>query len=352
MNKISKENEIKNNEETLGRKKKSFDPRSRRWTICLNNPKEKGIDNDMIESYLHHFPSLQYYCLADEIGGEEKTYHTHIYFVCENAVRFSTLKNSKVFGEAHLEIARGNNHQNYDYVRKMGVYENTEKALTTIPETFREFGTLPSDLGQGFRSDIVHMLETVEDGASTAEIVKSFPQFALSSDKINKLRCELIADDMKERVRTELEVIYQQGKITYGQNDVIFNEVGCYGEICRITEYAPTSLFDDYQQQSVLVLDSFEGQIPITSLIQYLSVYPLSLPARYNSRTACYVKCYINSTIPLEKLYMAIQAKAPDYYEAFVSKIHKVRVYEDYMTYKEYEAEEYYKKALEEIKNK
>ena len=50
--------------------------------------------------------------------------------------------------------------------------------------------------------------------------------------------------------------------------------------------------FEGYHGQEVLVFEEFSGQIPIEDMLNYLDIYPLSLPARYNDKTACYTKVY------------------------------------------------------------
>ena len=62
-------------------------------------------------------------------------------------------------------------------------------------------------------------------------------------------------------------------------------------------------------------------------MLNYLDIYPLSLPARYNDRTACYTKVYITSNIPLEKQFMDVQRRRPETWKAFLRRIHRVYEY-------------------------
>ena len=55
------------------------------------------------------------------------------------------------------------------------------------------------------------------------------------------------------------------------------------------------------------MLEEFHSQIPISAMLNYLDIYPLTLPARYTDRTACYTKVYITSNISLEEQYRDIQ---------------------------------------------
>ena len=75
------------------------------YQLTINNPLSYGYDHKTIKEILVvQFPTLKYFCMADEIG-EKGTPHTHIYIVFSSRVRFKTVK--KHFPEAHIEIAHG-----------------------------------------------------------------------------------------------------------------------------------------------------------------------------------------------------------------------------------------------------
>ena len=59
--------------------------RSRKWQVTINNPSEKGYTHEKIKELINELKSLIYACWCDETG-KEGTYHTHIYFVCTNAI--------------------------------------------------------------------------------------------------------------------------------------------------------------------------------------------------------------------------------------------------------------------------
>ena len=44
------------------------DKQGRKWQITINNPQDKGLDHDTIKLALDDLRSLDYYCMADEIG--------------------------------------------------------------------------------------------------------------------------------------------------------------------------------------------------------------------------------------------------------------------------------------------
>ena len=75
------------------------------------------------------------------------------------------------------------------------------------------------------------------------------------------------------------------------------------------------------------MFEEFNSQISIEAMLNYLDIYPLTLPARYNDRTACYTKVYITSNIPLENQFKGVQHSRPETWKAFLRRIHKVYEY-------------------------
>lgn len=80
------------------------DTRHRRYLLTINNPGEVWT-HEKIRAALDGL-QLKYWCMADEIGLQEQTAHTHIFFASRNAaIRFSTVKG--LFPTAHIDPAQG-----------------------------------------------------------------------------------------------------------------------------------------------------------------------------------------------------------------------------------------------------
>ena len=156
---------------------------SRKYQLTINNPIDNGYTHDKIKAVFDDFKGLVYYCMCDEIG-EQGTYHTHIFFICRNAVMFDTVK-SRFYG-AHIEKVLGSNQENYDYIRKIGEkYQN--KAETNLADTFEEYGILPPDRASNSSID-EEIYQLVKEGKSNFEILEIFPKAYTRIDKINKAR--------------------------------------------------------------------------------------------------------------------------------------------------------------------
>ena len=52
--------------------------RCRKWQLTINNPKEHNLEHKQIKVIIKDFPTTVYWCMADEVGQENNTYHTHL----------------------------------------------------------------------------------------------------------------------------------------------------------------------------------------------------------------------------------------------------------------------------------
>ena len=298
------------------------DPQSKKWQLTINNPQDCGLDREHLLDILSRF-SLDYFALSDEIASTG-TPHTHVFLYAHSNLRFSTIHNRIPI--AHIEKALGTVQQNRDYIAKTGKWANTDKAETQVEGSFYEWGTPPTE--QEERSPaMTKLLQSVKDGRSTIEIIEETPGFAFKFRDIETLR-EAVTAMKYRRQNRDLTVYYLFGATGAGKTRGIYSEHPA-DEICRITDYGGKNgvRFDAYHGQPVLVFEEFHSQIPIESMLNYLDVYPLMLPARYSDRVACYTTVYITSNIPLEEQYQEIQRRKPETWRAFVRRIHVVREY-------------------------
>lgn len=296
------------------------DPQSRKWGLVINNPTEHGIDHGRIKEVLAQL-KIVYWCLADEIGLDTKTPHTHVFFVVRSSIRFSRIK--RLFPYAHIEAAHGSAKENREYITKSGKWENDPKSDTRVDGSFEESGTLPEEPGQGARTDIATVYEMIADGQSNAEIMAANPNFAAQISRMDKIR----QDILEERYRTtfrQLDVTYIFGPTATGKTRGVMEKYG-YKGVYRVTDYAHP--FDRYAQEEVLALDEFRSSLLIGDMLDYLDGYPLPLPARYANRQACYEIVYIISNIDLRDQYPNVQQSEPATWKAFLRRISHVIEY-------------------------
>lgn len=307
------------------------DPQGRKWLLTINNAAEKGLHHKVLRDRLNQFPSLRYYCMADEKG---KTEHTHVFFALEYPTRFSTIK--KRFPTAHIDRAEGTAAECRAYVQKSGKWADSDKAETSIPGTFEEWGELPIER-QGERTDLAQLYQLIKDGLSNYEIMERNPDYMLSLDKIERVRQAVREQQYRETFR-QLEVTYIWGPTEVGKTRSVM-EKHSYSGVYRVTDYAHP--FDSYAGEDVLLLDEYSSNFKIQDLLNYLDGYPLNLPARYSNRVACYTKVYMISNLCLSKQYPDEQYKSPATFAALLRRIRKVIRYSASGEFEEYETKEY-----------
>ena len=295
---------------------------SRRWALVINNPLEAGLDHAAIREILYRF-SPAYFCMVDEIA-TTGTYHTHIFLFSPSPMRFSTVKNR--FSTAHIEKAYGSAKANRAYILKEGHWADTDKAETSVSGTFEEWGDLPAEKEEE-APEMFKLIQDLRAGKSVMEIIEDNPKLAFRIREIETLRQAILEEKYSAENRA-LEVTYLYGASGTGKTRGIF-EKHDRKSICRITDYGGRNgvRFDAYHCQDVLVLEEFHSQIPISAMLNYLDIYPLTLPARYTDRIACYTKVYITSNIPLEEQYRDIQRYQMETWRAFLRRVQNVIEY-------------------------
>ena len=312
------------------------------FQLTLNHPLEYGCDHHTIkETLITRFPTLRFFCLADEIG-EQGTPHTHVYVYFNSRVRFSTIK--KQFPKAHIEVAFGNAQSNIEYIRKTGKWEETDKAETRVEGTYEEWGKVP--VQKGVRSDMEELYEMVKNGYTNAEILAQNNDYILMIDKIDKVRTTLLIEKYKGTRRLDLRVVYINGSTGSGKTRDILDKHGD-ANVYRVTDNKHP--FDNYSCQPVIEFEEFRSSLPISDMLNYCDIYPIELPARYANRYACYHTMYITSNWYLEEQYQAIQRESPETWKAFLRRIHEVRIYETDGSITVYDSVEKYLKRKEDF---
>lgn len=301
---------------------------SRKWQLTINNYQDHNITDELLKETLLKFVP-DYYCMCKEIGNETKTPHIHIFIYAKSPIRFTTLKNR--FPTAHIEKAFGTIQDNIDYVRKTGKFENTDKAETSIEGSFVQYGTIPSEL-QEKHPVLGQLLENIKDGKSNVEIMEENPEMALKLRDIDLIRETYLADKYMKENRN-IVCTYVWGNTGCGKTRDIYKRHGAKN-VCRITNYIGTRgvNFDSYKStMNTLVFEEFHSQIPIGDMLNYLDIYPLMLPARYNDKVACYTYVYITSNMPLEEQYFDLHydSKYKEVWKALLRRIHNIIEYKN-----------------------
>lgn len=295
---------------------------SRKWLLTIQKPTDCGLTSDYVNSTLQGLLSLEYYCFCREIASTG-TEHLHIFIYSNSPIRFSTVKNR--FPMAHLDKAYGSCQENRNYLLKTGKWANTKKAETSIPGSFYEWGTIPSE-GKETNPQKNELIDLIQAGVSTADIIKRNPNYVFRTNDINILRETLLAEKYATENR-DVNVTYIYGDTGVGKSHYVFDKHSAL-DICRITTYGTKMnpvKFDSYHGQETLVFEEFHSQIALPDMLNLLDIYPINLPARYSDRIACYKNVYIISNLPLELQYTDVQAFDVKTWNAFIRRISSIK---------------------------
>ena len=286
----------------------------RKYQLTINNPLEHGFSHEVIKRILGELKSFIYWCLCDEIG-EQGTPHTHVYVAFKNAVMFLTMQ-QRFYG-AHIEAAKGTHRENRDYIRKEGKWRDTDKAETNLPETFEESGELPDEPDRRMKqSEAIYSM--IVNGSSDVEIMNAYPSAYNHLPNIQRARQAVLFEKYRRIRRIGLKVYYIWGKSGTGKTSGILDAHGDEN-VYRVTNYKHP--FDGYAGESVILFDEFRSSLPLADMLEYLDIYPVSLPSRYADKVACYETAYIVSNYPLEKQYPEVQRDCPEDWAPFMRRI-------------------------------
>ena len=320
--------------------------RSRKWLLTIQESAIKtGMDHTAIEKALENIKP-DYYCMADEIGNESHQLHTHVVIYRNSAIRASTLR--KYLPNIHMDAMKGSVHDGKNYVLKIGKYEGSEKADTSIEGTFYEHGDLPKEEGRGKRSDLEKMMEMVRDNKSDLEIIDQNPILVDRLSTIRNYR-QLVLEEKAHDYR-QMTVIYCWGKTGTGKTRGAYKECENISESYTVNDYThPSGIFDAYDSAKckTLILDEFRSSIPFNLLLALTDGQYQVIMARYSNRIATHTKVWIISNISLLEQYPNIQKEEPESWKALLRRINTVRYYSSLDKYMDFSVEDYLQKEKE-----
>lgn len=173
---------------------------------------------------------------------------------------------------------------------------------------------------QEIKAEVADIYLSIKDGLTDTELMEMYPNEAYNVDKFERIRQRIKADE-NAKIRREVTVYYIWGRTGLGKTRHVIEKYG-YENVYRITDYK--NPFDGYKGEDVICFDEFNSSLNIQSMNNLLDCYPLTLPARYSNKQACYTKVYIIANIPLDKQYQTIQYEYFEIYRAFLRRITNV----------------------------
>jgi hypothetical protein len=220
--------------------------------------------------------------------------HYQIYVENNNPIRFSAVK--KAIPGAHIEPRKGTKRQAYDYC---------SKADTRIAGPFiHGIDELCCDDHSGQRADLDAIRAAIIDDGRSVDDLLCDPDMAASlAHVMNWARgLEQAAREMNASTfltsDRHVAVHYIWGEPGIGKTWGIKHMDNVY-ELFG-------ARWDGYSGQNTVLMDEFDGSIPLRSLNRWLEGYRSTLlPARYHDLIAAYSTVYIVSNDPPEAFYAA-----------------------------------------------
>ena len=156
---------------------------------------------------------------------------------------------------------------------------------------------------------------------SNVEIVEYNPRLVTKLKDMDALRTAFLYEQNRKKLRN-VEVTYIYGDTGSGKSRYVLEKHG-FENVYRVTDYKHP--FDNYQTEEVIVFEEFRNSIKLEQMLNYLDIYPMTLPCRYNNKQACYTKIYILSNWDYYMQYSAIRQDSAhrDTYDAWNRRIHK-----------------------------
>lgn len=272
-------------------RKSSLNWKVRRVCLTINNPEQETLER------VKSWKAVIYGCLAEEIA-TTGTKHIHIYLELSYAAKGTALK--RRFPTAHIEKAEGTAQECIDYVKKGGVWEDSQKAATSVPGSFVEWGERPANHAtkggkkKGQPTPTEDIIRMIQQGKTDWEILKAHPGFLKNRNDIEWARQAFQRDKSYKRAKP-LYVEFVFGPSESGKTNYVMGQHK-KRDIYVVSDHK--NPFDGYMGEKVIFFDDFEGLSPDFSyadLVRVLDSKPTQLSCRGSNRWACFTHVYFAS---------------------------------------------------------
>lgn len=200
---------------------------AKRWCFTLNNPICYPLKTEAMDYLIYQLEE-----------GENKTPHLQGYVEFMQRKRLGQIKNMPGWEGMHLEVAKGKPDQNKAYCSKEPRLEGPY-----------EFGHI--EAVQGKRKDLDGVYDMIKDGATLEEICDKHPLAYIKYYRgIQEAKRLKVA---KRHWKTRCTVII--GGSGMGKSHMATNEWG------KAYLKSPDKWWDDYDQDEVVVMDEFHGNL-------------------------------------------------------------------------------------------
>lgn len=241
-----------------------------------------------------------------EKGADSGYLHWQIYIEHKTPIRFSTLK--KKFPKAHLEVRHNTKKACYDYVTK---------SKTAIQGTRVENGKIEIEETESAKVTVEMAVDLMKRGSRYKDIIVEYPSLWRSMAYLKEVQGYLDENEYSTKKR-DMKVYYIHGAPGTGKTHSVYEEHG-FDQVYKVSNYI--NPYDQYNGQSVLLLDEFYDSIQFDALLNVIDVWPFQMRARYGDKWAAYDTVYIVSNRPLKDQFITEFYYEPERARSFYRRI-------------------------------
>nr|AQR57913.1 replicase [Desmodus rotundus circovirus 1] len=223
--------------------------------------------------------SVKYLIIGKEVG-EKGTPHLQGFVNFKKKLRRSTLKKLPGFMRAHVEPAKGTDHQNQTYCQKM--------------ENYLEIG-IPQC--QGKSSGLSRALQILkESNGNLQKVAQEEPEVFVRHGR--GLRDYVTTAGLVPARNEKTEVMVIVGPPGVGKTKY------AVAHSCGSTYWKPRGpWWDGYVNQNTVILDDYYGWLPFDELLRVMDRYPLKVPFKGGYAEFTAGKLIITSNKHVEEWY-------------------------------------------------
>ncbi|AMH87757.1 replication-associated protein [Pacific flying fox faeces associated circular DNA virus-11] len=251
---------------------------SRNFCFTLNNP------DDEYTFFADRFPRFQtQYAIWQLEAGENGTRDLQGYLELSSPARVSAFQSTTLKG-AHFEPRKGTRAQARDYCRK----------LDTRVDGPWEYGTFGAG-GQGRRSDLEAVEQSIKRGASLAEIAEEHTTSFIKYARNISLTCEILCPTTPRNPETPCEVHLYHGPSGCGKTRAITADSLLQGSSVYWKDNG--KWWDGYRGHTIVVADDFSGaSMRYCDFRRWFDRYPCRVERKGDTTELVATRFYISST--------------------------------------------------------
>lgn len=304
LKKGTKENEIKmktNEESKIGRK----------FAFTWNNypPNYKDI--------IKEYKNIKYLITGEEVS---KTGTPHLQGFIKTIDSTTFKKISKMFGNCHVEHARGTDEENDNYCRGIGKTAKEHGKDPTTEDKLFIIGEIESH--QGERNDIKKIKKAINDGENIKSVIQ---KYADTYQDIKYAESLLKYTEIPRVYAKEFKFIWiygptETGKTKYVLNDRFKKEYD-EGKIYMAMNNA--KWWDGYEGQEILLIDDFrDNYCGFSNLLQICQPVEYRVEVKGGTRQLKAMTIIITSCYAPIEVYEGIREKRNQLYRRITELIH------------------------------